>query len=434
MNRSTITSAVTVILIAGAGISVDNILNTNSQTHQVVDATTQQEFLNKAIPAATKASSKYGTYTSVMLAQAILESNWGNSQLAQEPNNNLFGIKGSYQGNSVSFSTSEFSDDNGYYTVDANFRKYPTYHESFDDNGNLLRNGLNGYYSDTWIENAQSSSDATNGLQGKYATAPDYAQSLNKIISQYDLTKYDPKITGVNERKVIQKTCFVTSAPVESSVGKLVKTLHRGDVVDVTKYIAYGNGVKYALTNYGWIDAIAIVPIVSQAPVARMSDASVVNKIVKINYIPKYGIAVWQKPAHHVVGKYLAHGTSWRVDRQISINNHLWYRVGTNQWIDSQYTIVTYDSKKVAEPKTQAPASPVSSAGRNEVAAHGIVTVSCGNYQKLAVVNAPAGKLTGKKLANNTRWRFFKIAKADGHFWYNLGGNQWVIADYVYEK
>lgn len=183
MNRSTITSAVTAILIAGAGISVDNILNTNSQTHQVVDATTQQEFLNKAIPAATKASSKYGTYTSVMLAQAILESNWGNSQLAQEPNNNLFGIKGSYQGNSVSFSTSEFSDDNGYYTVDANFRKYPTYHESFDDNGNLLRNGLNGYYSDTWIENAQSSSDATNGLQGKYATAPDYAQSLNKIIS-----------------------------------------------------------------------------------------------------------------------------------------------------------------------------------------------------------------------------------------------------------
>ena len=101
MNRSTITSAVTAILIAGAGISVDNILNTNSQTHQVVDATTQQEFLNKAIPAATKASSKYGTYTSVMLAQAILESNWGNSQLAQEPNNNLFGIKGSYQGLSL---------------------------------------------------------------------------------------------------------------------------------------------------------------------------------------------------------------------------------------------------------------------------------------------------------------------------------------------
>ena len=40
-----------------------------------------------------------------MIAQAILESGSGESQLAKEPYYNLFGVKGSFQGNSVSFST-----------------------------------------------------------------------------------------------------------------------------------------------------------------------------------------------------------------------------------------------------------------------------------------------------------------------------------------
>lgn len=38
-----------------------------------------------------------------MIAQAILESGSGESQLAKEPYYNLFGVKGSFQGNSVSF-------------------------------------------------------------------------------------------------------------------------------------------------------------------------------------------------------------------------------------------------------------------------------------------------------------------------------------------
>ena len=47
-----------------------------------------------------------------MIAQAILESSSGNSALAQAPNYNLFGMKGSYKGASVNFNTLEASSNN----------------------------------------------------------------------------------------------------------------------------------------------------------------------------------------------------------------------------------------------------------------------------------------------------------------------------------
>ena len=52
----------------------------------------QAEFLNKAAKQAVRAAKKYGTYPSVMIAQAIVESGWGQSGLAVNANN-LFGMK-----------------------------------------------------------------------------------------------------------------------------------------------------------------------------------------------------------------------------------------------------------------------------------------------------------------------------------------------------
>lgn len=47
-------------------------------------------------------------YASVMIAQAVVESGWGSSALSQAPYYNLFGIKGSYQGQTVYMDTLEF--------------------------------------------------------------------------------------------------------------------------------------------------------------------------------------------------------------------------------------------------------------------------------------------------------------------------------------
>ncbi|PEG67196.1 muramidase [Lactobacillus johnsonii] len=265
MKKRTFTGIATAALITTAGISVtnnlkpDNPLKTGEGTVQA--ATYQQEFLDKAIPAATTASSKYGTYTSVMLAQATVESAWGQSGLAQEPNNNLFGIKGSYNGQSVNMNTGEYGNG-GYYTTNAGFRKYPSYTESFEDNGALLRNQMGNYYSGTWVENSNNYAQATqNGLQGKYATDPNYAKTLNSVIATNGFDKYDPVTQVVNENRTVAQTTPVMSAPVDPSVGTQVNTARVGQNVNVTKYITYNNGVKRAFIGNGWINALAFSPI-----------------------------------------------------------------------------------------------------------------------------------------------------------------------------
>lgn len=259
MDKKTITHIATAALITTAGITVTNnvkTLNNVTGSGEVKAATAQsaQQFVNKAASAATNASSKYGTYTSVMIAQAAVESGYGNSTLSQEPNNNLFGIKGDYNGQSVTMKTGEYGS-NGYYTINADFRKYPSYEESFNDNGSLLRSQMGDYYSGTWVENSNSGKEATqNGLQGKYATAPNYSQTLNDVIDTYNLDQYDPETTEVNESKTVTNTTPIVDAPVDSDVGNQVGTAREGQQVNVTKYITYKNGVSHAYIGNGWVN------------------------------------------------------------------------------------------------------------------------------------------------------------------------------------
>lgn len=155
-----------------------------------------------------------GLYTSVMIAQALLESGWGTSALAQAPYYNLFGIKGSYQGKSVTMKTQEFIDGN-YQTVNAAFRRYPSMYESFLDNAYVLKNtsfGNGYYYVGAWKANSRGYQDATAWLQGRYATDPTYAAKLNTIIASYGLTNYDSQ-TGVATGMI------PTNTNVSSSVG-----------------------------------------------------------------------------------------------------------------------------------------------------------------------------------------------------------------------
>lgn len=285
MKKRTFTGIATAALITTAGISVtnnlkpENPLKTGEGTVQA--ATYQQEFLNKAIPAATTASSKYGTYTSVMLAQAAVESAWGQSGLAQAPNNNLFGIKGSYKGQSVNMNTGEYGS-NGYYTTNAGFRKYPSYTESFEDNGSLLRNQMGNYYSGTWVENSNNYAQATqNGLQGKYATAPNYAKTLNSVIAANGFDKYDPVTQVVNENRTVAQTTPIMSAPVDASVGTQVGTARTGQNVNVTKYITYNNGVKRAYIGTGWINALAFSPITTNTTANNAATNKQVSQTVK---------------------------------------------------------------------------------------------------------------------------------------------------------
>ena len=136
-----------------------------------------------------------------MMAQAIVESGWGASTLSKAPNYNLFGIKGSYNGQSVYMDTWEYL--NGKWLVKKEpFRKYPSYMESFQDNAHVLKTtsfqaGVY-YYAGAWKSNTSSYRDATAWLTGRYATDPSYNAKLNNVITAYNLTQYDTPSSGGN--------------------------------------------------------------------------------------------------------------------------------------------------------------------------------------------------------------------------------------------
>ncbi|WP_195241804.1 LysM peptidoglycan-binding domain-containing protein [Enterococcus faecium] len=137
-------------------------------------------------------------YASVMIAQAVVESGWGSSALSQAPYYNLFGIKGSYRGQTVYMDTLEFLN-NQWVNKKEPFRQYPSFAESFNDNAYVLRNtsfGNGYYYAGTWKSNTRSYTDATACLTGRYATDPGYASKLNNIITTYGLTQYDTPASG----------------------------------------------------------------------------------------------------------------------------------------------------------------------------------------------------------------------------------------------
>ncbi|HBL6199560.1 TPA: 1,4-beta-N-acetylmuramoylhydrolase [Listeria monocytogenes] len=163
---------------------------------------TVQSFIQTIQASSSQIAAENDLYSSVMIAQAILESAYGTSELGSAPNYNLFGIKGAYNGQSYTKQTLEDDGKGNYYTITAKFRKYPSYHQSLEDYAQVIRKGPSwnpNYYSKVWKSNTTSYKDATKALTGTYATDTAYATKLNDLISRYNLTQYDSgKTTGEN--------------------------------------------------------------------------------------------------------------------------------------------------------------------------------------------------------------------------------------------
>ena len=138
---------------------------------------------------ARKVAADHDVYASVMIAQAILESGSGSSALSQAPYNNLFGIKGSYQGRSVTMATSEDDGTGSLYGIDASFRAYGSPYESMVDYAELV--GESPVYKAARRDTAATPEDAARALQGTYATDTSYAAKLVGLIETYHLTDYD---------------------------------------------------------------------------------------------------------------------------------------------------------------------------------------------------------------------------------------------------
>ncbi|MBO4365149.1 MAG: C40 family peptidase, partial [Eggerthellaceae bacterium] len=127
-------------------------------------------------------------YASVMIAQAIAESESGNAAMSQSPNYNLFGMKETNQGSFVSVSTQKGDSKDADHAEDVDYKKYPTYEASLQDYVDLL-SGAN--YKSAHKSTTKSYVDACDYLEGTYSDSEQYSETLQELISAYDLTRYD---------------------------------------------------------------------------------------------------------------------------------------------------------------------------------------------------------------------------------------------------
>lgn len=143
------------------------------------------EFAAMFGPLARANMKKTGVPASVTLAQAALETGWG--QYTIKDGKNLFGIKGTGPAGSVSVPTSEF--ENGKYIhIKANFRKYHTWQESIDDHAKLLQGSR---YKKCMANKNDPKQFARELKKAGYATAPNYADMLISIMNSHNFYKYD---------------------------------------------------------------------------------------------------------------------------------------------------------------------------------------------------------------------------------------------------
>lgn len=165
-----------------------------------------------------------------MIAQAILESASGSSSLAKAPNYNLFGIKGTHNGKSVSMATQEDLGNGTLYTTQSGFRVYENYEDCFNDYAMLLTEGISGdsnYYAGALKSNAKTYQEATKFLTGRYATDTQYNKKLNGLIETYDLTQYDKEVQGAPINNGSYKVPL-NSYTISSPFGFRGSEFHRG--------------------------------------------------------------------------------------------------------------------------------------------------------------------------------------------------------------
>lgn len=142
-------------------------------------------FISRMMTPAIEASQKSGIPHQLIIAQAALESGWGNREiLTQEgkPSHNLFGIKatGNWKGKTTEIITTEYVNGKAQ-KVKAAFRVYESYSHALEDYASLL--SRNPRYQN--VVRASSLEGAAHALQsGGYATDPKYAKKLISVIQQ----------------------------------------------------------------------------------------------------------------------------------------------------------------------------------------------------------------------------------------------------------
>ncbi|GIG55896.1 hypothetical protein Lfu02_02680 [Longispora fulva] len=157
-------------------------------------ASTQTDFIAVAGPAAQRGQVEYQVPASVTVAQAILESSWGQSNLSVR-DKNYFGIKcatandpGPIAVGCRPYPTEECVPA-PCHTVTASFRSYASMEDSFRDHGKLLRESAR--YANAFKYTTDPDRFIYEVWKAGYATDPAYPGKVTKLMRDYDLYRFN---------------------------------------------------------------------------------------------------------------------------------------------------------------------------------------------------------------------------------------------------
>lgn len=176
------------------------------------------DFIEQILPHALAAQEKYGVPASLTIAQAAVETGWGQ----HVKGNNYFGIKAgkSWDGETIRFNTHEVFDGNRVAMPD-NFRAYMGIEESVMNYAHTLAN-----HSEWKKDLSAAQGDSLKTIEGmqsgsmKYATAPTYTKLISNVITSRDLAQYDvmkPTVEAANDGILLAENSAdaVPTAPTE---------------------------------------------------------------------------------------------------------------------------------------------------------------------------------------------------------------------------
>lgn len=165
----------------------------------------KSEFISKIAPLVVAENKKRGfpLFSSVVIAQAICESGWGQSTIMMKANA-IFGIKAtkSWKGKVYNANTQECYDGSTFTNITACFRAYNSLEESISDYFDLITKSSR--YRKACVANSPLEC-ITAIKNGGYATSPTYINTIMSIINSNNLTKYDNVENYVNNSQSIEE-------------------------------------------------------------------------------------------------------------------------------------------------------------------------------------------------------------------------------------
>jgi flagellum-specific peptidoglycan hydrolase FlgJ/murein DD-endopeptidase MepM/ murein hydrolase activator NlpD len=249
----------------------------------------QAQVVARVGQAAQATAPKYGLYASIMAAQALLESGYGQSTLASQ-HNNYFGIKAKAGEPSVAMSTAEYLNGKWVYPKE-NFRTYTSVEEGFVANAKLLSGWS--FYSGAWVKNCNTYEDAAKWLQGRYATDPTYASKLISVIKAWNLTQYDTAASSESVTWVDSSNTAVTTTYTIKSGDSLwaIATKHGMSVADLCRL----NGISQdTMIHPGQqLKVSENAPAASATPSAPSAPASKPVVSASVYYTVASGDSLW---------------------------------------------------------------------------------------------------------------------------------------------